>query len=441
MWNLNCHYDTVKYVSIKDSRLGILRTVLLILIVIYVSTFELWAQGGYLEQVPIVGVVHFSLQQPTVGGCDPTSTQECENAIIPLDQLQYCQQGSNNNMKYNGTVYPCEIYEATNAQIVSEKSISIITRASTRKQALVCHERDMVCKRTYNDTSLEWKFYTAQVEAFTILFDHAVTASKICSTKYNHYACSSEAAQHEGRLYSLNSKLCASEYSKGNAYHSFRGGGLSYSAPCYIKPNATTSNKDFFSLDVLLQASNGISLDSCNTLVDQKAPVRDEEQQCKTYRETGGTILLNVYWSDFRPFHGRVTPYYYYTTQFLAGSPFQQTVPYYEAFRSSRTLLKAHGIRVAVLFQGNYHQFNLVNFLITVTTALGLLAVATTIVDTFMLYILPEKKRYQEAKFEEEGRNNDTEHLVPEQGQGSEGLNEESANGTTTLNSLTESLL
>jgi hypothetical protein len=49
---------------------------------------------------------------------------------------------------------------------------------------------------------------------------------------------------------------------------------------------------------------------------------------------------------------------------------------------------------------GAFHQFELVAFLITVTTALGLLAVSTTVVDSLMLYILPEKERYARAKYE-----------------------------------------
>ena len=36
----------------------------------------------------------------------------------------------------------------------------------------------------------------------------------------------------------------------------------------------------------------------------------------------------------------------------------------------------------------------------TVTTALGLLAVANTIVDNLMLYVLPEKDLYTRAKYE-----------------------------------------
>ena len=52
------------------------------------------------------------------------------------------------------------------------------------------------------------------------------------------------------------------------------------------------------------------------------------------------------------------------------------------------------------LLGGEFHKFDMLSFLITITTAVGLLAVATTIVDLLMLYVLPEKERYQEAKYE-----------------------------------------
>jgi ATP P2X receptor len=388
-------YETVKYVNIKDSRLAILRTILLVAIIVYVGVFEMWGQGGWMEVSPVVGVVRFSLQQPTLDNCDPANDNHCENAFRPLTELPYCQEArkSMTTPNYPGNVYPCEIYEATNAQIISEKSIAVITRASTREEELVCGKADMVCPRTYNSTTVEHKFYTAQSEAFTILFDHSVTSSKICTAR-NNYACSSESSKHQGRLYSKNDHLCAQEYAKGNAFVAFRGDQQKAEAPCYIKPNTTSDDQDFFSLDVLLKAVN-ISLDDCNRILSSNST-------CQTYRDTGATLVVNIFWADFHAFHGMVEPFYYYAPQFLAGSSFKQSIPFYRSYRSSRTLLKAHGIRVAVLLGGEYHQFNIVSFLVTLTTALGLLAVATTVVDALMLYILPEKKRYQQAKYEEE---------------------------------------
>jgi hypothetical protein len=110
---------------------------------------------------------------------------------------------------------------------------------------------------------------------------------------------------------------------------------------------------------------------------------------------------LNIYWSDFVPYHGVVAPHYYYSPQLVARSSFKQYLSFYDNnYREKRTLLNAHGIRLAVLLGGEFNQFNVVTFLVTLTTALGLLAVATTIVDSLMLYVLPEKERYLQAKYE-----------------------------------------
>jgi hypothetical protein len=342
------------------------------------------------------------------------------NDFAPLTEIPYCEQArhikNGSSQSYPGNVYPCAIYEATNAQIIAEKSVAIITRASSRRQELVCHEKDMVCNRTYNDTSPELKFYTAQSEAFTILFDHSVTASRIC-TKQKNYACSSESSKFQGRLYSRSDNLCSKEFEQGRAFGGYRGQHLKPEAPCYILPNRTDQGKDFFSLDTLLQASGGVTLDDCNTGLDDSSLFSTDanETSCKTYRDSGATMLLSIYWSDFDNYRGMVEPYYYYAPQFLSGSSFKQNIPYYESYRSSRTLLNAHAIRVAVLLEGDYHEFNVVSFLVTLTTALGLLAVATTIVDTLMLYILPERERYQQAKYEQEGLGDEEFGGIPEE--------------------------
>ena len=86
-----CAYDTVKYVHIRDARLGVLRYLLLIFIAAYVGIYEMWAKGGWLEPVPVSGAVRFSLQQPTVDDCYPALTN-CSNAFARLSSLPYCDQ-------------------------------------------------------------------------------------------------------------------------------------------------------------------------------------------------------------------------------------------------------------------------------------------------------------------------------------------------------------
>ena len=409
-----CAYPTVKYVQIQDTRLVILRYSLILVIISYVGIFEMWWMGGWLDPAAVVGVVRFSLQQPTVDNCDPT-LPGCNNAFAPLDTLSYCEQSytrnrnstSNDTKSYPGSIYPCEIYEAINAQMINEKSLTVITRASTIQQQFVCpSDTNMTCPKTYENTSPEYKFYTAQSESFTVLIEHAVTASKICTRHQGlatsktppSYACSAESSAYPGRLLSKNDQLCQREHANQNAFQAYRGSTEAKGAPCYINPNRTKSyNQDFFSLDVLLQAA-GVSLDDCSTGISDH---NNDTGSCQTYRDSGATLLLNIYWSDFVPYHGLVAPHYYYSPQLVARSSFKQYVPFYDNnYRESRTLLNAHGIRVAVLLGGEFNQFNVVTFLVTLTTALGLLAVATTIVDSLMLYVLPEKERYHQVKYE-----------------------------------------
>eukprot|EP00563_Minutocellus_polymorphus_P020565 CAMPEP_0197721198 /NCGR_PEP_ID=MMETSP1434-20131217/4334_1 /TAXON_ID=265543 /ORGANISM="Minutocellus polymorphus, Strain CCMP3303" /LENGTH=451 /DNA_ID=CAMNT_0043306173 /DNA_START=74 /DNA_END=1425 /DNA_ORIENTATION=- len=400
-----CAYETAKVVAIRDKRLASLRYLFVVVISAYVIIFELLGSGGYLTVSPTVGVVRFSLQHPTLSECDP-SDLNCRNDFAPLNELPYCQQYDSNDL-YAGNIYPCEIYESINAQIVSEKSIAVITRASVINQTQVCEADAMTCQRTYSDESEEHRFYTAQSERFTILFDHAVTASHICSGRHSrhpsgtHYTCSAESSQFPGRLHSKDSELCKLAYQTEKSYVSYRGKQQTDGAPCFIEPNHTATNQDFFTLDTILRAS-GVDIDDCNVGTDNadSNSTITNTGSCQTYRDTGATLLLNIYWTDFAPYVGLVDPAYYYSPQLIAGSSFKQYIPFYKQYRSQRTLLNAHGIKIAVLLGGEFHTFNMLSFLITLTTAVGLLAVATTIVDLLMLYVLPEKERYQEAKYE-----------------------------------------
>ena len=98
-------YETVKYVKVEDSRLGCLRLVLLLGILLYVGVVEMAYMGGYLEATRVVGAVRFSLQHPEHGSdCQSTLCGEqyltkamatednCTNDFAPLDTLAYCEQ-------------------------------------------------------------------------------------------------------------------------------------------------------------------------------------------------------------------------------------------------------------------------------------------------------------------------------------------------------------
>jgi len=300
------------------------------------------------------------------------------------------------------------------------------TRATARNETLVCDEDvDDVCPQTYVSRGNDGPFYIAQAEAFTILLEHAVTSSPICQNHQQassssdssglHYSCSAQAKDYGGRLLSTNPQLCNDEFIHNNSFVDARSKTLTPEAPCYIGPNRTTAattaaaatGQDFFSLDVLLRAA-GVTLDDCvgsdtlqTTTTTTNHNNHNNNNKCSnTLRSSGATLLLQVNWNDFAIWRGRITPHYTYVPRLIGDSYKESQAYYYTPYRTSRTVVSSRGIKVAVLVGGSFHEFRMLNFLVTLTTALGLLAVSRVVVDYLMLYVLPDKVRYKQAKFE-----------------------------------------
>jgi len=248
-------YPTAKFVTILDARLGIFKYAMTFLIVCYVGIYQLWFQCSYLELSPVQGAVRFTLQQPTQDSCDPTDAG-CKNNFNSVKELDYCSQS---DMEYpNGKKYPCTFLENIGAQVVMDKSILITSRITTYDQVYACNSTHTpTCPYIYNETKTTTK-YSVDPEYFTVLIDHSVIATAFADVKY-------ASSELEGRLYvaPAHNKLCK-EYKK-TAYAEVKGDEKwqddGSDLPCYIAPNVTAQNLDFFSVDVLLRAS-GTSLDN-----------------------------------------------------------------------------------------------------------------------------------------------------------------------------------
>ena len=95
-------YPTIKYVNIRDRRLGLVKWVLTLITILYVVLYSLWYNGLYLESSPLTGACRFTLQQPTVGDCDPTKPG-CENDYGRPADAHYCAQST---AAYDGNKSP-----------------------------------------------------------------------------------------------------------------------------------------------------------------------------------------------------------------------------------------------------------------------------------------------------------------------------------------------
>ncbi|KAJ8599890.1 hypothetical protein CTAYLR_002801 [Chrysophaeum taylorii] len=366
-------YPTTKFVRIRDARLGLFKIVLALGILGYVGLYELAYEGLYLEASAVTGAVRFTLQQPTVGGCDPTDAG-CANAFLPTSETSYCAQSS---ATYAGTQYPCEYYENIGAQVVMKSALLVVTRQTTYDEELVCVAADeTTCPRVYNITSQETT-YVADAERYTVLVDHSVVAASLAES------VARPSSKLKGRLYVKNSHSLCREY---DGYRDIVGSSKSRRAPCFVAGNETSRNLDFFSLDVLLRAAD-ISLDDIN-------------YGGMTYRETGTSLLLTITYQNFRPWRGKGEVVYSYTPDVVGSTSYKLYDTVYAPYRSARTLLNKHGIFIEAAQGGTLRGFSFNNLLLQLTTSLTLFAIATLVTDFAAIYILPDAKMYADYKYE-----------------------------------------
>ena len=85
----------------------------------------------------------------------------------------------------------------------------------------------------------------------------------------------------------------------------------------------------------------------------------------------------------------------------VKGSSYKYYETEYSNYRETRKLVNMHGIYIQAVQGGELRGFNFNNLLIQLTTALTLLAVATTLTDYCALYLLPDAPAYTKYKYEQ----------------------------------------
>jgi hypothetical protein len=408
-------YPTVKFVEIQDRRLGMLKYFLTFLIVLYVSIIQLWKNGGYLDQEKVSGVQRFTLQQPTVDNCSP-SDDWCSNSFSNVEDLPYCNQSS---LPYpSGLKATCQYYENVGVQNIFESSIAVATRIVETHEELVCdYTYQTSCPRVYSpNTAIPTSiYYPVDIERFTVLFDTSVFATSLGVGGEGR----GESANMMGMVFvERNNVLCSSDAS---AVKSFGYKDYTNAAPCYILPNQTKASLDYFSIDMLLQAAD-TSLDATSELTGN------------TYRYDGATLIIEVSYTNNRSWKGVSNDITYtYTPRLLGYTSFKIYDPVYTGnssnYRSKRTLLNKHSLKIDLVLTGNLYAFSFQMLLVSLTTSLTLLAMASVLTDYIALYLLPDKKRYNDAKYEL------TEDFRPTSRRGDEDEDEERDNSSNALNS------
>lgn len=143
---------------------------------------------------------------------------------------------------------------------------------------------------------------------------------------------------------------------------------------------------DVLPLSLLLQAAGANLTESSQT-----------QENSQLY--SGIVLMLFV---NYNNLNGKTR--YTYRVQQIEGADYKNFEP-----RSSnpsditapRTLIKRAGVKTVIIINGDLAKFDFQTLLIQAVSAMGLLSVATLVVELVMLYILPLRKYYNNVKFEE----------------------------------------
>ena len=376
-------YNTALYARVHSKRLGLLRLAFTGMILIYIFCYSMGYKGGYLMKEAPIGTVRFSVQHEayhndgTNTPCHDPFEDNCAIKLHAPKMLSYCL--GNKEIRRHQK-FSCRHLDATEATTVFEKSLLIATRITEYNQERTCkwNDDEQQCTSMWKSSSpAASTFFVADIEATTLVLDHAIDTPTLGIT-------AAARTSPQGMLIGNDDETCHTTP-----------GEQSGTAPCFIHPNKTSrrSGLDVFRLSTLIQAATqGVTLDDETSF-----------NNSHSLRYSGMVLVVLIEYTNFIPFQGvSDTVTYKYNVKYIKGTGAKNMEQRYIGNNiDQRTLQKRHGVMLSVKFTGALYAFDWSVCLITLTTSLALLAVATTIVDTFALYILRSNGRFTKIKYQD----------------------------------------
>eukprot|EP01062_Namystynia_karyoxenos_P014992 TRINITY_DN15431_c0_g2_i1.p1 TRINITY_DN15431_c0_g2~~TRINITY_DN15431_c0_g2_i1.p1 ORF type:complete len:581 (+),score=162.10 TRINITY_DN15431_c0_g2_i1:75-1817(+) len=448
-------YNTIKYVRIRDARLGAMRLVFQLGILVYIVALVLVRDGGYCAKEQPLGTVQFDFMQPTVNcsmqerahesafgnvtcvtGCPKRgwgtgvlTPQHCYDHRQSVQELPYCRQYTGDPALRAGAVLDCEMEEGDIVGKKWEPSLLFTTVFTRTRQVRACAaalENPLYQGGNCDDvflpqdsgayTAAEWQafkndhpwapevatpqvYFVAGIEDFKIVIDHTVQAATL--------GLYSTATSMHGRLkVESDHDLCSGRYHNGQyaAWTQAVGGERASGAPCYLELQITDGaggvsapNLHMLDLGVLL-AAGGLRLDDLNHVGGATNA---------TYRQTGTTVVLSIEYSNRNAWEMPTGAdiHFEYRVAALRGTAYRQQDHEWVAFdwasgRFVKQLSVRQGVRIVAVQSGMLQAFALQVLLLQLTTSLALLAVASAAVDAIALNLLPHRNEYTAYKFQ-----------------------------------------
>jgi len=147
---------------------------------------------------------------------------------------------------------------------------------------------------------------------------------------------------------------------------------------------------DIMTVDLMLQAA-GVNLSDVSDVISDTGAT-------DTYRNTGTLLLFTIEYSNIQ---SSSTQYTYSVSKFPHSETTLHQILYNSDNSTIRQIYQRNGVKFFFRQTGQIGRPDIQTAIIQLVSALGLLSVATLVVELFMLYLLPNKKEYTKYKFNE----------------------------------------
>lgn len=453
-WDDVLAYQTPKVVKIRERKLGCMKITLMVIIIFYILIFTVFFQGKHLKVGGINGVFRLTLQHPTKNMCNPFH-MACKHNFTKLQELPYCSQSDKEGALVKRE---CQYWDMLDLVRPSDQGMFIPTRVETFHQKRACEpsaannwecsgylyqfvNKDGEVASGEGAAEPHSDVFMAEPERFTLLVDHSFRGSKGVSRddfSMNGYwlDCPAvEPGQAEDRsackanpVYCVHNNCPDGAPKMGQEKES-----LLEFASAVVDKSVAFSRRDSFVTGQASELEQERSLSTARILASENQPAvavkkgdvfslkhlmeiahYDDFDGAGGFKEgsvrSRGTVLVisieytNVQkwmglmvnpWNPFGPrpwYHYRVTkrPVYDYMVRDTSDDP----------AKSTRKVREWHGIRVVVEQNANIAVWDTAQLILTLTTALGLLAVSNAITDFLAISVFKRGKEYADCKYE-----------------------------------------
>ncbi|KAJ3323463.1 cytochrome c oxidase subunit 1 [Boothiomyces sp. JEL0866] len=353
-------YTSAKIVVVKDYRLALIYHSAVILITAFII-YNMVTTGSYMELLSPVGssvraTVKFGNGIPATvpSYCTPGPFNPDGCVFWTPDQIVYPYAGE------QGVLFITTRVSITNVPAQSNCSLSVPTSRS-------CSGNNAQGKKK--------TYFVSDVESLTFQIDHTV---RVQST----FGFGSAAF-----------RTVASQDMTGQIVRSCNKGALGFGSydSSYRKARPFNTSLDIVSFPQLMEASycndGNFSFDAVS-LADSAGPG-------EPIRSEGLIVSVPISYKNSGP-----DVLYQYLPVLINGSFFKLTEIQYNS-DGSYNIFDRHGVRFVFAQTGTIGIFNFLAFINNVVAALAMFSIAGVIVDYIMIYFLPNRKNYSEAKFEE----------------------------------------